>query len=312
MAPDTGPPGLRQTRNQAVLVFRSRVIQAIRRFFEHHAYLEVETPHRLPTLAPEAHIDPQPSGEWFLHTSPELLMKRLLAAGYPRLFQICRCHRRGERGRRHLPEFTLLEWYRAGVDYVDMMGETERLIGFVAREVGLGFELDYQGSALDLRPPWPRLSVAAAFERYGSLSMADALAAGRFDEVMGLEIEPRLGLPRPQFLHDYPAIHGALARLRRDMPGVVERFELYIAGLELCNAFGELTDPAQQRQRFEAEMAARRAGGKTVGPMPEKFLAALEGMPEAAGNALGVDRLAMLLSDRSHIDDVVAFTPEEL
>jgi lysyl-tRNA synthetase class 2 len=156
------------------------------------------------------------------------------------------------------------------------------------------------------------LAVAAAFERYGSLSMADALAAGRFDEIMGLEIEPRLGRPRPQFLQDYPAVQGALARLRPDKPWVAERFELYIAGLELCNAFSELNDPAQQRQRFETEMAARRAAGREVGPMPEKFLAALGAMPEAAGNALGVDRLVMLLTDRARIDDVVAFTPEEL
>jgi len=312
MAPDAGPPGFRQTPLKATLVFRSRVIQAIRRFFDVHGYLEVETPHRLPAQAPEAHIDPQPSGEWFLQTSPELLMKRLLAAGYPRLFQICRCHRRGERGRRHLPEFTLLEWYRAGADYEDMMGETERLIRFVAAEVGLGPDMVYQGLAFDLRPPWPRLAVAAAFERYGSLSMADALAAGRFDEIMGLEIEPRLGRPRPQFLQDYPAVQGALARLRPDKPWVAERFELYISGLELCNAFSELNDPAQQRQRFETEMAARRAAGRAVGPMPEKFLAALGVMPEAAGNALGVDRLVMLLTDRARIDDVVAFTPEEL
>jgi lysyl-tRNA synthetase class 2 len=312
MAPETGPPGPRQIRLQAALVFRSRVIRAIRRFFEARAYLEVETPQRLPTQAPEAHIDPQPSGGWFLQTSPELLMKRLLAAGYPRLFQVCRCHRRGERGRRHLPEFTLLEWYRAGADYLDLMGETEDLIRFVAGTVGLGDDLVYQGLALDLRPAWPRLAVAAAFERHGSLPMAEALAAGRFDEVMGLEIEPRLGQPRPQFLYDYPAAQGALARLRSDTPWVAERFELYIAGLELCNGFGELTDPIQQRQRFEAEMAVRRAAGKTVGPMPEKFLAALAMMPAAAGNALGVDRLVMLLTDRARIDEVVAFTPEEL
>ncbi|MFO7494990.1 MAG: EF-P lysine aminoacylase EpmA [Desulfobacterales bacterium] len=312
MAPDAGPPGFRQTRLAATLVFRSRVIQAIRRFFEAHAYLEIETPQRIPAQAPEAHIDPQPSGGWFLQTSPELLMKRLLAAGYPRLFQICHCHRRGERGRRHLPEFTLLEWYRAGADYEDLMGETEGLIRFVAGEVGLGHDLVYQGLALDLRPPWPRLAVAAAFERHGSLSMAEALAASRFDEVMGLEIEPRLGQPRPQFLYDYPAAQGALARLRPGQPSVAERFELYIAGLELCNAFSELNDPVQQRARFETELAVRREGGKALGPMPEKFLAALGMMPAAAGNALGVDRLVMLLTDRARIDDVVAFTPEEL
>lgn len=312
MRPDAGPPVLRQTGIRANLAFRARVIQAIRRFFDRHAYLEVETPYRLPCQAPEAHIDPQPSGDWFLQTSPELCMKRLLAAGYPRLFQICRCHRSGERGARHLPEFTLLEWYRAGADYHDMMGETEGLIRFVASELGLGEDLVYQGTALDLRPSWPRLSVAAAFERYGSLSMTAALEAGRFDDIIGLEIEPCLGHPRPQFLFDYPAVQGALARLRPDKPAVAERFELYIAGLELCNAFSELTDPDEQRRRFEEEMAARRAGGKTVGPMPEKFLAALAAMPEAAGNALGVDRLAMLLADQAKIDDVVAFTPEEL
>jgi lysyl-tRNA synthetase class 2 len=154
--------------------------------------------------------------------------------------------------------------------------------------------------------------VAQAFQRFSSMSMDQALACGRFDEVMGLEIEPQLGRPKPVFLCDYPAAQGALARLRPDNPGLAERFELYIAGLELCNAFSELTDPIEQRRRFEEQNLRRRQSGKPVYPIPEKFLAALADMPAAAGNALGVDRLVMLFADANRIDDVVAFTPEEL
>jgi lysyl-tRNA synthetase class 2 len=154
--------------------------------------------------------------------------------------------------------------------------------------------------------------VVEAFEKYGSVSMEDALAAGRFDEVMAFEIEPQLGAPAPVFLCDYPAPQGALARLKPKDPLLAERFELYVAGVELCNGFSELTDAAEQRERFEKEQDLRRSLNKTVYPMPQKFLTALTDMPAAAGNALGIDRLVMLLADTDQIDDVVAFTPEEL
>ena len=142
--------------------------------------------------------------------------------------------------------------------------------------------------------------------------MQEALRRNRFDEIMGLDIEPHLGMERPVFLYDYPASCGALARLKPGDATVAERFELYIAGIELCNAFTELTDPVEQRSRFEQERLYRQQTGKTVYPLPENFLKALTDMPAASGNAMGIDRIVMLLTETEAIDDVVAFTPEEL
>jgi lysyl-tRNA synthetase class 2 len=306
------PDKLRQKTIQANLAMRSHILAAIRDFFRQHNYLEIETPCRIPAPAPEVHIDAQSSGEWYLQTSPELCMKRLLAAGFERIYQICRCFRKNERGNRHLPEMTLLEWYTAGVDYTHMMRQCEALILFVIQRLAIGSSITYQNRAIDLQPPWPRITVSEAFERYADCSMAQALTSDRFDEMMGLQIEPRLGLTRPVILMDYPSRHGALARTKPGHPDLVERFELYIGGLELCNAFSELTDPVEQRQRFEQESSHRGRTGKAVPPLPEPFLNDLASMPDAAGNALGLDRLVMLLCDTRTIDEVVAFTPEEL
>ena len=291
---------------------RARIIGGVRAFFEQAGFLEVETPVRIPAPAPEANIDAQPSGSWYLQTSPELCMKRLLAAGYEKIYQICRCFRQGERGGRHVPELTLLEWYAAGADYRAMMTQCEQLIGFVADGLGCGRRLVYQGRTVDLTPPWERLSVDAAFRRFAGMSASEALAQDRFDEIMGLTIEPRLGLQRPVFLYDYPAPCGALARRKADDQTLAERFELYIAGMELCNAFSELTDPVEQRTRFDAENRSRQAAGKNRYPTAEPFLAALADMPPAAGNALGIDRLVMLFCDAATIDQVIAFVPEAL
>ncbi len=300
------------TAKRPTLWLRAGLIQAIRHFFTEKNYLEVETPCLIPAPAPELHIDAVRGGGVFLHTSPELCMKRLLAAGYPKIFQVCKCFREGERGQRHLPEFTLLEWYRAGTDYLGLMDECEEMVVFVLKELGLASGLEFQGNALDLKRPWPRVTVQEAFERYASTSMEEAMASGRFDETMGVEIEPHLGFPKPVFLYHYPSTLAALARLSKNAPGFAERFELYVAGVEVANAFSELTDPAEQRARFETETAKRKQQGKTVYPMPEKFLRALPFMPESAGIALGVDRLVMLLSNQKEIDPVVSFTPEEL
>ena len=302
----------RQADIRSNLQRRARIVETVRIFFSAAGFLEIDTPVRIPAPAPEAHIDAQESGDWFLQTSPELCMKRLLAAGYGKIFQICRCFRKGERGGRHVPEMTLLEWYAAGFDYLDLMKQCEDLIGFVADRVKADRLLTYQGHTVDLTPPWDRLSVSDAFRRYGGMTAEAALDRDCFDEVMGIEIEPKLGLHRPLFLYDYPARCGALARLKPGDPTVAERFELYIAGMELCNAFSELTDPLEQRARFETENRARGAAGKTVYPAAEPFLQALASMPPAAGNALGVDRLVMLFCDAASIDEVVAFVPEEL
>jgi lysyl-tRNA synthetase class 2 len=294
------------------LRLRANIIRAVRQFFAENDYLEVETPIRIPAPVPEAHIDAQPSGSWFLQTSPELCMKRLLAAGYPRIFQICKCFRKNERGGRHLSELTMLEWYTAGGDYTGMMTQCEALITTVADCMGFDEALRYQGRRIDLSLPWPRMTVAEAFGQWAGISVERAMDEDRFEEVLALEIEPRLGIDKPVFLYDYPAAHGALARLKPSNRRVAERFEMYIGGLELCNAFTELTDPKEQRERFEKERDLRRHAGKPAHPMPERFLEALEDMPDAAGNALGIDRLVMLFADTAKIDDVVAFTPEEL
>ena len=302
----------RQSTVRNILIRRARILSAVRDFFVQNNYLEVETPIRIPAPAPELHIDAQPCGQWFLHPSPELCMKRMLAAGYPRIFQICKCFRQKERGRKHLPEMTMLEWYTAGADYKNMMDQSRELILFLVDRLAAAKPLTYQNHSIDLDKPWPRLTVAQAFDRYDSISMAEALRSGRFDEIMGLEIEPHLGLTQPVFLYDYPAACGALARLKSGHPDVAERFELYIGGLELCNGFSELTDPQEQRQRFGQESNQRLKAGKTTYPIPEPFLVALADMPQASGNALGLDRLVMVLTDQSDIDDVVAFIPEEL
>lgn len=301
-------PNWALARKRPALEARARILQSIRAFFVGRDYLEVETPHRIPANAPEGYIDAVPSGDWFLHTSPELCMKRLLAAGYPRLFQLCRCWRQGERGDRHLPEFTMLEWYRSGCDYHTLMEECEALL----RTLAPSGELRWQGETLDLSPSWERLSVTEAFARHASLPLQQALDSGRFDECLALEVEPRLGRTTPTFLIEYPAELAALARHKPDDPTVAERFELYFCGIELANAFSELTDAAEQRRRFAAEEAQRRAAGKPPYPSPEPFLAELPAMPPAAGIALGVDRLVMLLTDKVHIDEIVAFAPETL
>lgn len=302
----------RQSTIAQNLRLRAQVIQAIRKFFIDHDYLEIETPCRIPAPAPEAHIDAQPSGNWFLQTSPELCMKRLLASGYPRIFQICKCFRQKERGSKHLPELTMLEWYTAGKDYRDMMTQCEDLICFVAGCLDFTDTIIYQGKRIDLAKPWIRMSVAEAFNKFGSISMERAVSANNFDEVIAGEIEPHLGQKKPLFLYDYPATYGSLARLKPNNGLLAERFELYIGGLELCNAFTELIDTHEQRERFENELNLRKRSGKQVYPMPKKFLDSLKFMPNATGNALGIDRLVMLFADTTRIDEVVAFTPEEL
>jgi lysyl-tRNA synthetase class 2 len=293
------------------LRLRALMVQAIRAFFIGEGYLEVETPVLMAAPAPELHISAVPAGGGFLQTSPELFMKRLLAAGYGKIFQLCRCFREGERGKLHVPEFTMLEWYRCHAGYQDIMSECEAMLRATARAIGLGEEICYQGKRIDLSCPWERITVQEAFERYSSLEIDRAMEEDRFDACMVEEIEPRLGSPKPTFLYDYPSSMAALARVKERDPRFAERFELYLGGIELANAFSELSDPDEQRSRFQQEMIKREKLGRDVYPLPEKFLAALTLMPEAAGIALGIDRLAMILSDSPDIDDVIAFTPEE-
>jgi len=302
----------RQSELNQNLHLRAAIIQAVRSFFIERKFLEVETPIRIPAPAPEAHIDAVASEDWYLQTSPELCMKQLLAAGYPRIFQICKCFRHKERGRLHLPELTMLEWYQAGGNYSDLMVDCEELISFIAGQTTGSNNLSYQGQPIHFDPPWPRMSVDEAFRRYATMEVEEALVKNCFEEVLVNEIEPNLGTTRPLLLFDYPASLGALARLKPQNQLVAERFELYISGIEVCNGFSELTDPVEQRKRFESEQKIRKSLHKSMYPMPQNFLTSLNDMPAACGNALGIDRLVMLFADSAEIDDVVAFTPEEL
>lgn len=299
-------------KRREVLWARARIIRSIRRFFTERDYLEVETPCRVPALIPEMYIDAVPSGSWFLHPSPEMCMKRLLAEGYERIFQICKCFREGERGTCHLPEFTMLEWYRRDINYISLMEECRELIVSISHDLGYGADIVYRGNSIGLQEAWEHLSVREAFDRYASLTLEDALRKDCFDEVMVCSIEPNLGRNRPTFLYDYPASPGALAKNKEDNPAVSERFELYMAGIELANAFSELVDIEEQRLRFEKVRECRCSANRAVYPVPEKFLNAFATMPVAAGIALGLDRLTMIFTDSAEIDDVVAFTPENL
>lgn len=291
---------------------RARIISAIREFFARQDYLEVETPLLIPAPAPEVHIDAISSEGLFLHTSPELCMKRLLAAGFPKIFQITKCFRKGERGNLHMPEFTMLEWYRAGIDYKALMEECESLFRWISGSLGFENRITYQGREFDLSGPWERISVVEAFQRHASISIEKALDEDLFEEVLVNEIEPHLGTAGPTFLYEYPASMSALAKTSKDDNSLAERFEIYLAGLELANGFSELNDVREQRDRFERDNMQRDSMGKQRYPVSERFLMALEHMPEASGIALGIDRLVMILADKTAIDDVVCFTPEEL
>jgi lysyl-tRNA synthetase class 2 len=286
------------------------MIYAIRDFLIDRDYLEVETPSLVPFPIPEPHIDAVSCGDLYLHTSPELCMKRLLAAGYQKIFQICKCFRSGERGSLHLPEFTMLEWYCRGMDYRLLMEECEDLIIFVARNLGYENIIHYQGKALSFRKPWEILSVREAFSRYAPIQMDDAVNEGLFDELMVGHIEPHLGSGQPTFIIDYPASEATLAKTKEEDPAIAERFELYMGGLEIANACSELTDMKEHHVRIEKVQNYRGSMNKTIYPLSEHFLQDIADMPDAAGIALGVDRLAMIFSNVSVIDDVVAFTPE--
>lgn len=294
------------------LVRRSRVIQAVRDFFTEAGYLEVDTPVRNREIIPERFIDPMMSEGWYLQASPELCMKRLLCRGSGNIFQIGKVFRKNERSPRHLPEFTLLEWYTRHASYLDLMDQVQALIRYIADRTGTGRVLSYQDHTILLDGEWQRISVAQAFLKYGRMPLEQAMQKDLYHEIMGFEIEPCLGTRTPCFLYDYPASEASLSRLTPGSDLWAQRMEFYIAGLELANGFTELTDRDEQRRRFEKEVTMRKRLHRPAADMPEKFLSDLERMPPAAGIALGLDRLVMLFCDAGTIDDVVSFTPEML
>ena len=295
---------------------RAAFFRCIRSFFFHHGFLEVDTPLRQPVYIPESNIIPVASEKEYLQSSPELLMKRLLAAGHGRIFQICSCFRKEEKGRLHLEEFQMLEWYRLGADYHQLMADCELLIRHLLLKLG-----EFRGSAdmsekkllagVDIDLVWQRLTVADAFARYSPIQLRQALQEGRFDELLVEYIEPYLGTVAPTFLYDYPSELGSLARKKTDNPAVVERFELYINGVEIANGFSELTDAVEQRTRFENEIDLLKTVRENEVFMPERFLAALGRLDAAAGIALGLDRLFMQVMNYPSISEAVTFSPDD-
>jgi lysyl-tRNA synthetase class 2 len=309
--------------SRTTLEARGHILRAVRAWFESEHFLEVETPARVRSPGQEVHLDAIPTGaaHWLI-TSPEYHMKRLIAAGLPRIVQIGKCWRAGESGPHHLSEFTMVEWYRVGVPLETLAHDCEAILRIAITAAGR------DPAALGAAGPFRRTTVRELFalhvghelagdETPGQLrAMADSagIAIGSatawddiFYQVFLDRIEPRLAAGGPTFVFDWPAPLGALARHKHGDPRLVERFELYAGGLELANAFGELTDPVEQRRRFEEEARVRAARGKTVYPIDEALLAALPRMRPTAGIALGFDRLVMLALGADKIQDVVSF-----
>ncbi|MGV7032972.1 EF-P lysine aminoacylase EpmA [Methylobacterium symbioticum] len=333
----------RHADRRAGLLARNRITAAMRAYFAASGFVEAETAYLQISPGNEAHLSAfgteaiGPDGArspLYLHTSPEFACKTLLAAGETHLFSLARVFRNRERGPLHHPEFTMLEWYRVGVPYTALMTDCASLIRLAAETAGTS-RLVWRGRSCDPFAEPERLSVAEAVSRYAGFDLLatvssngatdrDALAeavartdlrvapddtwADLFSRVLVAKVEPRLGLGRPTILCEYPVSEAALARPSLADPRVAERFELYACGVELANAFGELTDPAEQRRRFEAEMAEKgRVYGEAY-PIDEEFLRALAVMPEASGCALGFDRLVMLAIGARRIEDVL-WTP---
>lgn len=298
---------------------RARVLAAIRQFFDAREFLEVQTPVLVPSPGLDLHLDAfevsggdRGAARWLI-TSPEYQMKRLLAEGWARIYQMTPCFRRGEIGERHNPEFVMLEWYRRHADIEAVVVDTEQLIAAVT-----GGAVILGGRTIDVRPPFERISVCAAFARFVGWSEEQTLAAADHDEDRYFRafvetVEPAIAaFDHGVFLVDFPASQASLARKKPRDPRFAERFEAYVAGVELCNGFGELVDPIEQRRRLLRDQDARRARGLPVYPIDERFLEALGRVPPSAGNALGVDRLAALTCGTTDIGDVMAFNADEL
>jgi len=320
-----------------LLLARSRIVAALRAWFAASGFVEVETGALAVSPGNEAHLHAfatalaGPDGATvplYLRTSPEFACKKLLAAGEPRIVEFAKVFRNRERGALHAPEFTMVEWYRAGESYGSLMADCAALLREAAQAAGT-WHFSFRGRSADAFAEPERLSVAEAFGRFAGIDLLATLGEGEadraalasaamaagvriadddtwgdiFSRVLVERIEPKLGIGHATILDEYPAMQAALARPSSD-PRVAERFELYVCGVEVANGFAELTDPIEQRRRLEAEMAekARRYGNRY--PLDGDFLAALAHMPDACGIALGLDRLVMLATGAARIDQV--------
>jgi lysyl-tRNA synthetase class 2 len=314
----------RPTASHPALQLRATLLARAREFFAQRRVLEVETP----ILSAAAVSDPQVEslttgvagmeGRFYLSTSPEHPMKRLLAAGSGDIYQVCKVFRDAERGRWHNPEFTMIEWYRRGFDDAALMTEVEELVArllapqrILARAERLTYAAALQRHAgIDAHSAGDD-ELTAAVVRHGVACCADLERDAKLDLLMALVAGPQLGRGNPCFICDYPASQASLARLKPGSPPVAARFELYLDGVELANGFHELSDPAEQRQRFARDLAVRRARDQIQPPLDEHLLAALEaGVPDCAGVALGFDRLVAIALGAARLSDAMAFTIE--
>jgi lysyl-tRNA synthetase class 2 len=310
---------------------RSQIISAMREYLDGRGYLEVETPVLQPiyggaTARPFTTHHNALDIELFMRIADELYLKRLIVGGYDGVYEISKDFRNEGIDRTHNPEFTMMEIYVAYEDYNFMMNLVEEMVNFIAQKVLGTTKITYQGTEIDLAGPWPRLPIFEAIEKYTGqnlyglqvdelkkiakelhVEVEDFWGAGKIiDEIFGEKVEPHL--IQPVFICDYPVELSPLAKRHRDDPKLVERFEPYVAGREIGNAFSELNDPIDQRERFESQMALKEAGDDEAQVLDEDFLRALEyGMPPTAGLGMGIDRLVMLLTDQASIRDVIFF-----
>lgn len=290
------------------LIARQRIVDAVRKYFQQSDFIEVSTPTRIQSPAPELHIDAEPSGDHFLIASPELQMKQLVAAGYNKIFQIGKCFRQGETGQHHLPEFTMLEWYETGSTLETLKMRCQGLIMASAQTINQYPTINFGDLSISLDTPWHHVEVQDAFVQHADWRPGGAPDPYRFDLDMVEKVEPGLPTDAPVFLVGYPTTMASLAKIDPENPERALRLELYAGGLELANGFEELTDAAEQRRRFVSEEAERRKQNKAPYGLDNDFLQALElGLPPCAGMAMGLDRLVMLLTDAKKITDVVTF-----
>lgn len=293
----------------AAMAIRAKMMASLREFFAGEDFLEVTTPTRIPAPALEDYIDAVPSGKNFwLRTSPELHMKRLLSAGFPRIYQTGPCFRKDEFGSRHLIEFTMLEWYRANADWFDILNDTQKLVQRAMLDCTGKLTCDFLGNHLDLSGEWERITVTDAFRKFADCDLQEEILAGRFEETLVTKVEPHLGKTKPTFLTEYPIECSGLSQPMNNNPKLVERWELYCSGVELGNACSELTNPQEQLKRFDDTAILRKNDNRDVYDLDVPFMNAINlGMPKCAGVAIGLDRLAMLVCGKNTIQEVNAF-----
>jgi len=293
-----------------ILIKRHLILKTLRQWFYDRGFIEIQTPVSSDTPIPEASIDlfeikdEQP--RTYLLPSPELYLKPLLCQGLKKFFSIGPAFRKKEKGRLHLPQFTMLEWYRAHADYTKLMEDCQGLILSAWKVVSQSNDpsLRYDNHIIDLSPPFEAITIHDAFTRYAGWDPISVRDEERFDKDLVFKIEPSLPRHRPVFLLDFPAWAASLSRLQEKNCQVSERVELFIGGIELANGFSELMDPEEQEKRFHYENKKRRHLGLTTLTIPSAFLSSLKGCPPSAGMALGVDRLVMLLTNSTHIRQV--------